>query len=241
MVKIDKFICYYINLDIDMYRNDHCIKLLYEIGFDEINRVVPIDKCSNEIRDSELKCNKCSHTKHYGKPRGYKSLCMTTKKIFDEILMRDDDTYYFILEDDIELTETVKRDNFKNILKNDFSKINNNIDFVYLGLIIPNTELHDKRKIFNPAYANGYATHAYAINKKGINELIRVIPCWHHPIDGLYRHFVRAPLLGFDYCSKYGPGHRGYLFQDREAEWYEGGRIVTTNDISEELEYEKIL
>jgi|TARA_E500000331_G_scaffold344483_1_gene380802 hypothetical protein len=238
MIKLDKLICYYINLDIDHTRNDHCIKLLYDMSFDEINRVVPINKMSSEIGDDEKKCTRCRHCKGYGKPRGFKSLTMTTQKIFKEILDRDDDTFYFIFEDDIELTSNIERKDFTKILRNDFLNINDNVDFVYIGLIIPNTEVHDKIKPFDPNNANGYATHAYAINKKGIKELLRRIPCWHQPIDGMYRHFIRAPLLGFDNCAKYGPGHRGYIYQDREAEWYDGTRIVTRDDVSEKLEYE---
>ena len=238
MIALDKFICYYINLDIDCTRNDHCIKLLHDIEFDEINRVVPIDKRSCEIGNSEKSCIRCKHCKGYGKPRGFKSLTMTTQKLFKEILKRDDDTYYFIFEDDIELTHSIEPAEFKNIIKNDFLNIDNNVDFVYLGLIIPNTEINSKEKPFNPKFANGYATHAYAINKKGIKELLKRIPCWHQPIDGMYRHFIHAPLLGFEHCAKYGAGYRGYLFQDREAEWYDGTRIVTKDDISEKLEYE---
>jgi len=238
MITLDKLICYYINLDIDHTRNDHCIKLLHDINFDEINRVIPIDKRSSEIGNSEKKCVRCRHTKGYGKPRGFKSLTMTTHKIFTDILNRDDNTYYFIFEDDIELTSSIKRSDFKHILKNDFLKINSNVDFVYIGLIIPNTEVENKIKPFDPNNANGYATHSYAINKTGIRELLRRIPCWHQPIDGMYRHFIRAPLLGFEHCARYGAGHRGYIFQDREAEWYDGTRIVTKDDIAENLEYE---
>ena len=102
MITLDKLICYYINLDIDYSRNDHCIKLLHDIKFDEINRVIPIDKRSSEIGNSEKNCVKCRHCKGYGKPRGFKSLTMTTQKVFHEILDREDDTYYFIFEDDIE-------------------------------------------------------------------------------------------------------------------------------------------
>lgn len=239
MVVLDKFICYYINLNCDMSRNDHCIKLLYDMNFDEINRIEPTDKRSFEIWKTEKKCSKCKHTKSYGKPRGFKSLTFTTKKIFDEILKRDDDTYYFIFEDDIELAPEIKRSEFKNIIRKEVSVIKKYEDFIYLGLIIPNTEIQNKDTPFNPMRANGYATHAYMINKSGVKELIRQIPCWHHPIDGMYRHFVTAPLVGFNYCSQYGPGHRGYFFQDREAVWYEGARIVTQQDISENLEYEE--
>jgi len=237
MIKLEKLICYYINLDIDMTRNDHCIKLLYDIGFDEIIRITPIDKLSSEIGESEKRCLRCKHCKGHGKPRGFKSLTMTTRKIFEDILKRNDNTFYFIFEDDIELTSNIKREDFKEIIKNDFLEIESYVDFIYLGLIIPNTEVNNKEKPFDPKFANGYATHAYAINKHGINELLRKIPCWHQPIDGMYRHFITAPLLGFENCAKYGPGHRGYLFQDREADWYDGTRIVTKDDISENLEY----
>ena len=123
MIALDKFICYYINLDMDCTRNDHCIKLLHDIEFDEINRVVPIDKRSCEIGNSEKTCTRCRHCKGYGKPRGFKSLTMTTQKLFKEILKRDDDTFYFIFEDDIELTSSIERGSFKNTIKNDFLNI----------------------------------------------------------------------------------------------------------------------
>ena len=240
MVRIanNKFICYYINLDIDMSRNDHCLRLLDELNFDEINRIVPYDKCSKFIKDDEDKCKKCFNHKYFGKPRGYKSLTMTTKYIFEQILKRDDDTFYFIFEDDIEIHNEIDKKNFKNYIVSEFKKLNDNTDFIYLGLIIPNTEVENTKKPFNPMLANGYATHAYVLNKNAIKNLFQLIPCWHFPIDGMYRHFLRVPLIGFDYCAtKYGPGYRGIFYQDREAPWYDGTRINTNVDISMNIEY----
>ena len=53
---------FYINLDKNVSRGNHCLQLLKDIGFETIERIIPIDKNDPELLNSEKDCV-CSYNK----------------------------------------------------------------------------------------------------------------------------------------------------------------------------------
>ena len=219
---INHFVCFFINLEKCTQRYKHCTSLLQKLNFDEINHIIPTDKCSKEILQSEQMCKgNCAKKGH---PASFKSLSFTTKKILEKILTLPDN-YYFIFEDDIHLNDNIEPSNFKNLINQFICKYPNQ-PIYYLGLIL------EKKHI--DAYNNntfktkmGWGTHAYMINHQGANFLLQNVNCWHTPLDGLYKSTLNDnyPLIGYEYRNKKDPCYIGIFVQGRNEKWYTKSNI----------------
>jgi hypothetical protein len=233
----DKFTAFYINMDKDITRKEHCEKLLNDIGFNNIERIIPIDKNDEQLLKSEIDCvcsknlsafknkNELSYNKiggkNHGKPEGFKSLTNTHKKIWEKIIKLNTDDYYFIFEDDIELVTPIERSKFLNILINDIKKMPKLNDLIYLGSCLENQVLSDPNVDFNNVSCWG--AHAYMINKKGCQYIFDNILCWHQCADYILRSLFKTNIFGSQHHCPYNKGHIGYLFQGRKEPWYTTG------------------
>jgi len=234
---MDKFICFYINLEKCVERGEHCKQLLNTLEFDEIHHIIPIDKYSREIYESEMSCVNC-FGKYKGKPRGAKSLSMTTKKLLQHISTLPDN-FYFIFEDDIDINDNIDPKQFKTMVNNDIKQYPTHNMF-YLGQIFDDNALHNHKR--NKFKSNmGWGTHAYMINPKGAILLLNRIHCWHAALDGTYRRMVTppAPLLGIEYRNNRQKDYFGYFIQGRNCEWYTPSDIpVAFRNGADEGEYD---
>ena len=172
---------YYINMDKDTSRRNHCQQLLQDIGFETIHRIKPIDKYNNKLLDSENECpcskNKSAYNnkselsinrpghKYHKKPCGFKSSTHTHKQIWEDIIKKNNDKYYFVFEDDIELTNKIKRTNFLDVLSKEMIK--NKTGLLYLGACI-------EHGLLNTNYDNisCWGANAYLINRKAAQYIL---------------------------------------------------------------------
>ncbi len=238
-----KFKAFYINMDKDSTRREHCEQLLKDIKFDSIERLVPIDKNDPELVNSEKDCvcskNKSAYKnsnrlsinrpggKYHNIPHGIKSLTHSHKRIWEKIIELNNDDYYFIFEDDIELVNDIKRENFLNILIKDINKMPKLNNLMYLGCCL-------ETKIYlnpNIDYNNvsPWGAHAYMINRKGVEHILNNVLCWHQCADFILRWLFKTNVFGYKYCCPYNKGHIGYLFQGRKEKWYSLGMAEKKN------------
>jgi hypothetical protein len=233
----DKFKAFYINMDNDIKRREHCDQLLKDIGFNAIERIIPIDINNEELVKSEIHCV-CSKNmsayknknelsinrpggKYYKKPHGIKSLTHSHKRIWEKIIELNTDDYYFVFEDDIELVSEIERSKFLNILISDIKKMQKFNDVMYLGACLENAIWSNPKTDLNNVSCWG--THAYMINKNGAQYILDNILCWHQNVDYILRSLFKTNIFGSEYHCPYSRGHIGYLFQGRKESWYSLG------------------
>ena len=235
--KQDTYTAFYINMDKDKTRHVHCEQLLNDIGFDTVERIIPIDindpillatekecTCTNggyAFSHKEIKGISSPGRKYHGIPHGIKSLTHTHKRIWQRILEQNTDDYFFIFEDDIELVSEVERFNFLPSLINDIQQLPELNDMMYLGCCLEPYII--RRSNFDPNSVSCWGTHAYMINRKGIQFIYDHVLCYHQCSDFILRTLFKTNILGHQYCCPYNKGHIGYLFQGREEKWYSQG------------------
>lgn len=188
---------FYINMDSQPNRNKHIIKLLNDIGFTDINRITP-------------KYNKIS----------YLSITETHKSIIEKIANFDTDSYYCIFEDDIELSKDIPRNKAKQFIIDRLNNISNNNGFIYLGVCLDENQI--KTCYYNNC--NAWCAHAYMLNPKGAQWLLKTIKNWDGHIDAIFNSNFSAPVIGYRFSHDHTlKNWKGLFYQGRNEIWYEDG------------------
>lgn len=233
----NNFTAFFINMDKDVTRRAHCEALLNDMEFDEVHRIVPIDINNEAFCASELTCN-CSKQKpayknirirsinrpcgkYFGKPKAFKSATHSHQQIWKQIVELNTDDYYFVFEDDVELVNSILRNDFLNVLINDMNQLNEPKDFIYLGCCLENHIWSNSNTDFNNVSCWG--AHAYMLNKTAAQYILDNVTCWHQYPDYILRTLFKTIVLGHQYYCPYSRGHVGYIFQGRKESWYTQG------------------
>ena len=192
---------FYMNLDKDISRNVHIQTLLNSMGFENINRITPI---KDDI--------------------GWKSLTKTHKYILEQIAKFEKEEYYFIFEDDIELSRQENPKNVFNLIKSEMNNLispNIDIPFIYLGACLDK----DQWKKCKNNKCNTFCSHAYMLTPNAAKWVLKNVPDWENSmIDKNYVETLNQPLIGHKFTHNHtSPKWRGLFYQGRKEPWYTNG------------------
>jgi len=206
---------YYINRDKDVSRNKHTLQLLQDIGFNDIIKIIPtIEKTP---RDSLNK----SHL-----------------NILNKISNFNNNYYYFIFEDDIEVTSEINRKDIFSFIQKELDELLYNyhqsnqklpklgFEFIYLGVCLDEEQINN----CTPLNCNAYCAHAYIVTPKGAKQLLSLLPKkMSNVIDKEYVKILEQPVIGYNFTHEHTETNwRGLFYQARKADWYSSGATENT-------------
>ena len=188
---------FYINMDHQVKRREHLVRLLSSAGLEPV-RVRPVQ---DDVP--------------------FKSLTRTHKMIVERISKMEGEQYHCIFEDDVELADGVAPSDVKPLLREELARTEDPVGFVYLGVCLD----ADQARACRPSSCRAWCAHAYMITPAGARWLLRNVTDWeNHHADYAYMKTLAAPVMGHRFTHDHThPDWRGLFYQARRAQWYEPG------------------
>lgn len=197
---------YFINMDNAISRRQHTETLLMEIGFININRIIPIP--SNEP---------------------WASASITHKSIIEKISKFEKEEFYFIFEDDVELANNMKdRSEVLDFINHELINVIDNdkltLKFIYLGSCLT----IEQNKTCTSNGCKCWCAHAYMLTPQAARDIIDRTKTldWSmfYPDYVLQSQLSAQPLIGYQFKHDHtSPLWRGLFYQARRADWYSTG------------------